>query len=175
MKNLIIFLALVCLHFSSYSQKKKARPIPLPPPKESIVEFLRDTLSLRQYALPILFQWKMNADTTLKPNTVFKELIKLTYGQTEINGEYSLEPLTLKKSKPGKAVPEINIPKKITRVGYYDAEISNGVVILKGERTLSLKIFYDKNMQVSYLKDLASGAIYKHIPSEEHPVTVRGH
>jgi len=174
MKNLIIFLALVCLHFSSYSQKKKARPIPPPPPKASVVEFSRDTLSLQQYALPILFQWKMNADTTLKPNTVFKELIKLTYGQTEINGEYSLEPLTLKKSKPGKAVQEIKIPKKITRVGYYDAEISNGVVILKGERTLSLKIFYDKNMQVSYLKDLANGAIYKNIPSEEQPVTVPG-
>lgn len=174
MKNLIIFLALMCLHFSSYSQKKKARSIPPPPPKASIVEFSRDTLSLQQYALPILFQWKMNADTTLKPGTVFKELIMLTYGQTEINGEYSLEPLTLKKLKPGKAVPETKNPKKITRVGYYDAEISNGVVILKGDRTLSLKIFYDKNMQVSYLKDLANGAIYKHIPSDQQPVAAPG-
>jgi len=172
MRNLVFFLALMCFHFSSYSQKKKTRTIPPPPPKSSIIEFSRDTLSLQQYALPILFQWKMNADTTLKPGTVFKELIKLTYGQTEVNSDYSLQPLTLKKLKPGKAVLENKIPKMITRISYYDVEILNGVVILKGEKTMSLKIIYDKNKQLSYLKDLDNGAIYRHIPSEEQPVAV---
>lgn len=172
MRNLAIFLALMCLHFSSYSQKKKTRTTPLPPPKPSIIEFSRDTLTLQQYASPILFQWKMNADTTLKPGTVFKELIKLTYGQTEVNGDYSLQPLTLKKSKPGKAVLESKIPKMITRISYYNAKILNGVVILKGEKTMSLKIIYDKNKQLNYLKDLDNGAIYRHIPSEEPPVAL---
>lgn len=60
----------------------------------------------------------------------------------------------------------------ITRIGYYDAEILNGVVILKGERTMSLKIIYDKNKQLSHLKDLDNGRIYRHIPSEEQPVAV---
>lgn len=78
MRTLVLFLALMCLHFSGYSQKKKTRPIQPPLPKSSMIEFSRDTLSLQQYALQILFQWKMNANTTLKPGTVFKELIKLT-------------------------------------------------------------------------------------------------
>lgn len=172
MKNLFIFLALMTLHFSSYSQKKKRRPIPPPPPKESVVEFTQDTLSLREYSSPILFQWKMNADTTLKPGTDFKEIIKLTYGQTEVNSFYSLEPLTLKKVKAGKDTPEIKIPKMITRVNYYDAVILNGIVILKerGRLVMSLKIIYDKNKQVRHLKDLKNGAIYLPIPSDEMPV-----
>jgi hypothetical protein len=171
MKNLFIFLALITLHFNSYSQKKKSRTVP-PPPPAKVVEFSRDTLSLQEYGLPILFQWKMNADTTLKPGTDFKELIKLTYGQTEVNSFYSLEPLSLRRAKGGKNDLEIKIPKMITRVNYYDVAIVNGVIGFKerGRLVMSLKIVYDKNKQVRHLKNLDNGAIYLPIPSDQQPV-----
>ncbi len=171
-RNLFILLTLMTLSLSSYSQQKKKRPVPLPPPKANIVELSQDTLSLREFSSPILFQWELNADTTLKPGTVFKELIKLTYGRTEVNGDYSTKPVTLKKSKVAKEISDSKIPNTITRISYSDAEILNGIVILKGERMMSLKIFYDKNKQVSYLKDLDNGAIYWHIQSDEPPVAV---
>jgi len=170
LRNLLIILILLTCYFSSYSQKKKKRVIPLPPYKEQDAPF-QDTLSLQDYSSPILFQWEMNADTTLKPGTVFKELIKLTYGRTEVNGYYSEQALTIKKVKGIKNPQEIEIPKMITRVTYYDALISNGIVILKGSKVMSLKIVYDKNKQVKHLKDLDNGNIYLHIPSDEHPIS----
>lgn len=169
MRNLLIILVLMTCSFSSYSQKKKKNLTPQPPLMEQAPPF-QDSLTLQEYSFPILFQWELNADTTLVPGTVFKELIKLTYGRTEVNGYYSLQPLTLKKVKGIKNAPEIEIPKMITRVTYYDAAISNGIVILKGSKVMSLKIVYDKNKQVKHLKDLDNGDIYLPIPSDEHPV-----
>ncbi|TDO20599.1 hypothetical protein [Pedobacter duraquae] len=172
MRKLLIFLVIMTLHLSSYSQKKKTRALPPPVPKDRLVEFKPDTLSLQEYSLPKLFQWTMNADVTLPAGTVFKELIKLTYGETEVNGYYSQLPLTLKKSKVQQEVLETKVPKMITKVDYYDANISGGIVTLKerGRTIKALKVFYDKNKYVSYLKDLKTGAIYKHIESAEMPV-----
>ena len=172
MRNIYIFFALMSLCLNSYSQKKKSRAVPPPPVKESIVEFLPDTLSLQEYGLPKLFEWRMNADVTLKPGTDFKELIKLTYGQTEVNSFYSMEPLTLKKSKPGRTNPEVKIPKMITRVNYYDVNISSGIITFKerGRLVMSLKIIYAKNKEVSHLRNMKNGAIYLPVQSDEMPV-----
>lgn len=169
MKNLFIVLVLMTCYFSSYSQKRKKSLIPPPPFKEQVPP-VHDSLTLQEFSFPVLFQWKMNTDTTLKPGTVFKELIKLKYGRTEVDGYYSLQPLTLKKAKDILNPPEIEIPEMITRVTYYDAAILNGIVILKGPRVMSLKIVYDKNKQVKHLKDLDNGNIYLPIASDEHPV-----
>ncbi|MFA6246584.1 MAG: hypothetical protein WC615_06565 [Mucilaginibacter sp.] len=106
-------------------------------------------------------------DTTLKAGTVFKEL---TYGRTEVNGYYSELALTQKEVKGSTNPAEIEIPKMFTRVTYYDAAISNGIVILKGPKVMFLKIVYYKNKQLKHLKDIVNGNIYLSIPSDEHPV-----
>lgn len=174
MRNLIFFLAFITLPFSGYSQKKNKNKLPSPPPAENLLVLSTDTLSLQEGAMPILFEWEMNADTTLKPSTVFKELIRLKYNATEVNGTYSLEPLTLKKAKGNRksVVPEI--PKKITAINYYDAAIANGILTLteRGRIVMRLKIGYDKNKQISYLKDLKGKKIYKHIESDEPVLAV---
>ena len=121
--------------------------------------------------MPMLFQWEMNADTLLKAGTVFKELIKLTASETEVNSFYSTEPFTLKKVKPG-TTSEAKIPKMVTGINYYNASLSKGIVTLaeRGRTVLSLKVVYDKNKQVKYLKNLNSGALYRPLPSDPGPV-----
>lgn len=172
MKYLFLFTAFILLHYNSFSQKKKARPEPPPPPKESIMEFSEKPFTLQPYSFPILFEWEMNADTTLKTGTVFKKVIKLTYEKTEVNGYYSQQEVTFKKSKTGLENSDRKIPKMITRIDYYDVEILNGVVIFKeGDRkVMALKIIYDKNNLVSRLKDVDDGTVYNRVKSEEHPV-----
>lgn len=172
MKNLLIVLAFITLHFSAYSQKKKRKPLPPPPPVKEQLIYVPDTLSLQQYSSPILFQWTMNADATLPAGTVFKELIKVTYGQTEVNGYYSQAPLTIKKSKLQEEVLETKVPKMITRVDYYDANIADGIVTLKdrGNTIKALKIFYRKDKYPNYLKDLKTGQIYRFVQSDEMPI-----
>lgn len=172
MKYLFLFTALIFLHDNSFGQKKKARAEPPPPPKESIVEFSEKPFKLQPYSFPILFAWEMNADTTLKTGTVFKIVIKLTYEKTEVNGYYSQQEVTLKKSKMGLEDSELKIPKLITKVDYYDVEILNGVVLFKegNRKVMALKIIYDKNNLVSRLKDVDDGTVYKRLKSEEHPV-----
>jgi hypothetical protein len=165
MKKLLPVLILLTLQLNGFSQKKGKRKIPPPVPPYKTVELSTDTLTLQEYALPILFLWEMNADTTLKPNTVFKELIKLTYGETEVNGNYSLTPLKLKKVNGNKNAREPEVPKMITRISYYQPAIANGVLTLKerGRPAMTLKIVYDKNKQLSHLRDVNTGAIYRHI------------
>ena len=175
MKYTLIFLALITLHLSSFSQNKKKRALPPPPPPvKEIVDLYPDTLSLQEYSSPKLFEWKMNADITLKPGTVFKELIKLTYGVSEVNGFYSQEPLTLKKSKAGRAAMEAKVPKMITSINYYDTTIANGIITLKerGRLVMALKIIYAKSREVTSLKDINSGAVYEAVASDEMPVAV---
>jgi len=172
MKYLFLFTALIVLHFNSFSQKKKSRAEPPPPPKESLIEFSEKPFTLQPYSSPILFEWGINADTTLKTGTVFKKVIKLTYEKTEVNGYYSEQEVTLKKSKMGLENSERKIPKLITKVDYYDVEISNGVVIFKerDRKVMALKIIYDKNNRVIRLKDVDIGIVYSRVKSEEHPV-----
>ncbi|RBQ02217.1 hypothetical protein [Pedobacter miscanthi] len=172
MKFLFLFTSLIFLHFNSFSQKKKARAEPPPPPKESLIAFSEKPFKLQPYSFPILFEWEINADTTLKPGAEFKKVIRLTYEKTEVNGYYSQQAVTFKKSTTGLENTERKIPKLITKVDYYDVEIVNGVVIFKERDRLvmTLKIIYDKNNLVIRLKDVDDGTIYKRVKSEEHPV-----
>jgi len=171
MKHLFLFSVLITCALNSFSQKKKSRPLPPPVPESKMVLPSQDTLSLTEYSSPLLFQWEMNADTALKSGTVFKELIKLKAGETEVNSFYSTEPVTLKKVKAG-TTSEAKIPKMITGINYYDASISKGIVTLaeRGRTVLSLKVVYDKNKQVRYLKNIKNGALYRPIPSDPPPV-----
>lgn len=171
MRNLILFLVFITLPFSGFSQKKnpKKRPIPPPVPEEYIAKLSTDTLTLQDGALPVLFLWEMNADTTLNPNTVFKELISLKFGETELNSSYSLETITLKKTKGNKKLPAAVIPKVIVAQNYCDAELSNGILTLKArdKPIMKFRVVYDRNKQLSHLLDLSDNTIYKHIESDE--------
>ncbi|RBQ11705.1 hypothetical protein [Pedobacter miscanthi] len=172
MKFLFLFISLIFLHFNSFSQKKKARAEPPPPPKESLIAFSEKPFTLQPYAFPILFEWEINADTTLKAGTVFKKVIKLTYEKTEVNGYYSQQAVTFKKFGTGLGIPEREIPKLITKVDYYDVEILNDVIIFKerDRKVIALKIIYNKNNLVSRLKDVNDGTVYRRVKSEEHPI-----
>lgn len=172
MKFLFLFTALILLHYSSFSQKKKPKAEPLPPPKEKIVEFSEKPFTLQPYSFPIIFEWEIGADTMLKTGTVFKKVIKLTYGKTEVNSYYSQQEVAFKRKKKGLENSEREIPKLIIKVDYYDVEILNGVIIFKerDRKVMVLKIIYDKNNLVSQLKDMDIGIIYNRVKSEEHPV-----
>ncbi|QXU42932.1 hypothetical protein [Pedobacter sp. D749] len=172
MKYLFLFTALIFLHYNSFGQKKKSRTEPPPPPKESLIEFSEKPFTLQPYSFPILFEWEINADTTLKTGAVFKKVIKLTYEKTEVNSYYSQQEVTFKRSKTGLENSEQKIPKLIIKVDYYDVEILNDVVLFKerDRKVMALKIIYDKNNWVRRLKDVDVGTVYHRVKSEEHPV-----
>jgi len=92
-----------------------------------------------------------------------------------VNSFYSTEPFTLKKVKSG-TNSEAKIPKMVTGINYFDASLSKGIVTLteRGRTVLSLKVVYDKNKQVRYLKNIENGALYRPIPSDPPPVVAPG-
>lgn len=163
-KYLLLCLTLVATH--GYAQTKSAKKAKtkkaniISPPAIIIQEEYNET----DLSFPQAFAWQINADTTLAPTVVFREVIEISGDHVDSRVSYKDVEVRIKKSEEKDANVEDRISSSIfTKLTQYDAVIDVDILKLihkdsKAKRTF--KIFYDENKKINSLQDLSTKKKY---------------
>jgi len=167
---LLLFVVVASQSIAQTKSTKKTRikrPDIIAPPEIVIPEKYKTSENVPLF--PLAFAWQINADTTLAPNVIFREIIELNGDQVDSRVSFRDVEVKLKKSEQENYNVQNDVLSMFVKLVQYDAKIDQNMLYLtdrKNKILRTFKIFYDQHNHIERLQDLNTKKFYESTPFE---------